>query len=532
MSFLDTNKPEVLELRKLYEAGLSYNERLKLDETVRVNENNYNWKQWDGVQSNGLPTPQINFMQRVVNHLVATISTDNLSVLVTILPSAPDKKALHVPVGIINNEFSALMEQLKVVKLTRRMARDACVRGDGCVYVYWDANAETGQAIKGAIRAEIIKNNRVFFGNPNSQDVQGQPFIILEQSMSVRDARNEAKRNGNPDWELIKADDDNHGVDQAKKTDNKVVVTTLFWKNEGEVYAYRATKSTWVREAWSLGIRLYPLVWFPWSNDDGCYHGQSLISGLDMTQQFINKITAMSGISIIDNAFPRYLYDKTRIKGVDNRVGGAIPVNGGDVNNALKIVSPASMSPQVFQFIESVMQMTQECLGASDVAMGDARPDNAQAIAYLQRAAAIPSELLKEELHDTTEDLFRIFLEFMISNYGKRKVSVPTTDMEREAMAFANSPVEEEKTVEFDFSTLSDLPLLLKMEAGASSYYSEIAAIQTLDNLLLQGKITTAQYLKRLPASYIPDKTGLIAELEAAEQAPMMLGSQALPTTM
>ncbi len=518
MSFLDTNKPEVQEVRKLYEAGLAFNERLKLDETVRVNENNYNWKQWDGVEANGLPTPQINFMQRVVNHLVATISTDNLSVLVTILPSAPEKKALHVPVEIINNEFRALMEMLKVVKTVRKVARDSCVRGDGCAYVYWDDKAETGQAVKGAIKLEVIKNNRVFFGNPNSPDVQTQPFIILEQSMSLRDARNEARKNGNPDWEMIRPDDDNHGTDQAKKSDNKVVVTTLFWKNEGEVWFYRCCKDTWIKEANGLGIRLYPLVWFPWSDEDSSYHGQALITGLDMTQQFINKITAMSGISIIDNAFPRYLFDKTRIKGIDNRVGGAIPVNGGDVNNALKIVSPASMSPQVFQFIESIMQMTQECLGASDVAMGDARPDNAQAIAYLQRAAAIPSELLKEELHDTTEDLFRIFLEFMISFYGKRKVSVPTTDMERAAMEFAGDPIEDEKTVEFDFSTLKNLPLLLKMEAGASSYYSEIAAIQTLDNLLLQGKISTSQYLKRLPASYIPDKMGLIAELEAAEQ--------------
>ena len=38
--------------------------------------------------------------------------------------------------------------------------------------------------------------------------------------------------------------------------------------------------------------------------------------------------------------------------------------------------------------------------------------------------------------------------------------------------------------------------------------------MQTLDNLLMQGKISTVEYLKRLPAGQITDKETLIAVLE------------------
>ena len=39
----------------------------------------------------------------------------------------------------------------------------------------------------------------------------------------------------------------------------------------------------------------------------------------------------------------------------------------------------------------------------------------------------------------------------------------------------------------------------IDLDAGASSYWSEIANMQTLDNLLMQGKIPTSEYLRRLP---------------------------------
>ena len=67
----------------------------------------------------------------------------------------------------------------------------------------------------------------------------------------------------------------------------------------------------------------------------------------------------------------------------------------------------------------------------------------------------------------------------------------------------------------FDFSTLKDFPIAIKQDVGASSYWSEMANMQTLDNLLMNHHITLKQYLERLPSGYISKKQELIRDVEA-----------------
>ncbi len=170
------------------------------------------------------------------------------------------------------------------------------------------------------------------------------------------------------------------------------------------------------------------------------------------------------------------------------------------VEDVAKNMSPAAVSPQISQFIDLAVGYTQRFLGASDAALGDSRPDNAAAIIALQRAAATPMALSRQNLKESIEDLGRIYLDFMAADYGVRPVELRG----EEGLV----------TVPMDFSLLRDIPLGVKLEAGTASYWSEIAAMQTLDNLLLQGKISTVEYLKRLPAGQISDRESLIAALE------------------
>ena len=62
---------------------------------------------------------------------------------------------------------------------------------------------------------------------------------------------------------------------------------------------------------------------------------------------------------------------------------------------------------------------------------------------------------------------------------------------------------------------------MLKLDVGASTYYSEIASMQTLENMLMRGNITPVQFLERVSDDYVPKRTALIEELKAAQQ-PML----------
>jgi hypothetical protein len=53
-----------------YERDVDFKSRINLYDNVANNENFYIGKQWEGVQSNGLPTSTFNFIRRIVLYLV------------------------------------------------------------------------------------------------------------------------------------------------------------------------------------------------------------------------------------------------------------------------------------------------------------------------------------------------------------------------------------------------------------------------------------------------------------------------------
>ena len=443
--------------------------------------------------------------------------------------------------SITTHELAYLFEKNAVASLTRRFTRNAAVDGDGCTYTYWDPNAETGQEAKGAIVTEVVENRRVHFGDPNDNQVQSQPWIIIEKRETVRKVRRRAKANGVPTWDSICADDEVDGVDDVKRADDKCTVLLLLWKDEdsGEVWAYESAKDSEVMKPKSLGIKLYPITWLNWDYVQDSSPGQAMVTSLIPNQVFINKAWAMSMLSIMRTAYPKYVYNKSLIPKMDNRIGSAIGIAGGDMNNVIKVIDPPTISPQVSQFLQLAVEESEQSLGATSVALGDTRPDNTSAIIALQRAAATPSEMTKQNLYNATEDLARIYFEFMAEYYGTRYVMVPPSDEERDAFAFIGTPVPTRIPKPFDFNQLKFHPMLLKLDVGASTYYSEIAAMQTLDGLLQRGLITLSQYLDRVSDDYVPKRRELLEEARAKEQMEqqMLMGqqqpnaaAQALPT--
>ena len=511
---------------EMYQKGLGFNTQINLDDTVRVNENFFIGKQWEGVSSNNLPTPQINILKRTGMFTIATTVSDNVKVTASPLANTVGTTGYKDLIRYVNDEFEAIFERNKIPSLVREFARDAAVDGDGCIYTYWDADAETGQKInnteiKGQIRCETIDNTRVFFGNPSDVHVESQPWIIIAKRIPERNARLMAKNNGSADWRNITAaPEDSNVVDEVKWNDDLVTILHLFWRDDEteEIWTYCCADKAEIEEAKSLGIKHYPIVWLCWDTIKDCYHGQAMMTGLIPNQIAINKTHALTEVSMMNMAFPSKIYDKTRIGKITNQVGAAYGVNG-SVDNAMKVVEGANISPQVFQYIQSLIDQTQSSLGATDVALGDTRPDNTSAIIALQRAASTPSELTKQNIYSAIEDLARIFLDFMGEFYGTRYVDRPINDQERQLAMIAqqvnpDQEIPEEVPEEFDFSQIKEHPVIIKVDVGASTYYSEIASIQTLENLLMQQQITVVQFLERLPDDYVPQRMALISELK------------------
>jgi hypothetical protein len=127
--------------------------------------------------------------------------------------------------------------------------------------------------------------------------------------------------------------------------------------------------------------------------------------------------------------------------------------------------------------------------------------NNATAIIAIQKSAAVPLENVKAAFYEFVEDCGRIIIDMMGTYYGIRPVVVTGPNNER--------------TVEdFNFNTLKDMWLHIKIDVGNASYFSEVASLQTLDNLLNNGMIEFIEYLKRIPDEIIPNKQELITSIE------------------
>lgn len=248
--------------------------------------------------------------------------------------------------------------------------------------------------------------------------------------------------------------------------------------------------------------------------------------------------TAMRHLQLM--AFPKTVYNADLISKWDNRVGTVIGVHGlqpgANINQVAYNLQPAEMSSQIFAMIDKVMQYTKECLGATDAQMGNVKPDNTSALMVLQTNAEVPLENIRANLYEWVEDIGAILLDMMGTYYGTRPVIVDKQMEEMVTGADGNpeldpmtgmmrtTTITRRCVEEFDFSQFKHLWLNLRVDVGATTYFSEIAMTQTLDNLRRDGVLNVLQYLERIPDKLIPQKEDLIQAIKKEQAQSVDMG--------
>lgn len=327
-------------------------------------------------------------------------------------------------------------------------------------------------------------------------------------------------KNGDPVYEEGVLDA--YGEPVPKRKAVRVIETT--------VHVTKATRTAIIYEDVDTGLTRYPIAWGNWEKQKNQYHGRALVTGLIPNQIFINQMfaTAMRHLQLM--AFPKTVYNADLISSWTNEVGQAIGVRGLQPGQAISQVAynlqPAEMSNQIFTLIDKAMAYTKECLGATDAQMGNVKPDNTSALMVLQTNAEVPLENIRSGVYEWIEDIGGILLDFMGTYYGTRPVVVdqefkefitgpdgtPQIDPQTGQMMTQN--IVRKVLKEFDFSQFKHLWLNLRVDVGATTYFSEIAMTQTLDNLRADGTLDVIQYLERIPEKLIPKKQELIDELK------------------
>lgn len=476
--------------------------------------------QWRNVVADGLPKPVFNIIKRVKQFKIASLKADNISISIQPMEYRPQTNDLRMQqkvkdTDLANAEIKNVLENIKFDAKSRTLLADGFDTGDWCMHFYFDLDEQpfkkTMPNVKGLIKAEIIDSTNVIFGNPNTRQVEKQPYIILVGRDLVSNLKEEAKKNGSKDIDSIKGDSeteyqmgDNGKVENDAKGYEKALYIIKYYKKDGKIYANKSVRGTYIYKEKDTEFSYYPVVFNNWEEVKGSYHGRSETTGIIPNQIAINKMFAMVIYHLMLTAFPTGVYDADRIEGWTNEIGAQIPVtnlNGESIRNVAGYLEPATMSTQIINAIELAMQYTKETLGVGDASLGNVTMNNATAIIAIQKSAAVPLENVKAAFYEFVEDCGKVIIDMMGTKYGIRPVVVTGPNNER--------------TVEmFDFSQLKDMWLHVKTDVGNASYFSEVASVQTLDNLLNNGFIEFVEYLKRIPDEIIPNKQELITSIE------------------
>lgn len=546
---------EEYETGRTFKSGLG---RKGLYEQGKINERFYIGDQWHGARcGNDRPLVRHNVIKRIGDYKMAVVASNPVTVNYSVegVPNTvgisdrarderdafaqgqispqetmglPPEEELAVTMTALSDYFKTTAERVKFDDLKEQALRNAYVSGTGVLYTYWDDKIRTGlyadesgtTPIQGDIACEVLDIENVYFGDPNLYDIQVQPYIIIAQRKSVADLQREARRNGRSEAEIdaIKPDRDTGYMagDRAEdepEDSRKATVLTKFWKEWAKdgtckIMASVAVRGATVRYRWDTKLRLYPLAAFRWERRRNCAYGESEITYLIPNQIAINRMLTANVWAVMMLGMPLTIVNQDIVhQPITNDPGQLIEVNGTseDVANAIRYVNPPNFAPAFEQNITSLISNTLTQSGANDAALGDVRPDNTSAIVAVREAATMPMQTVQNRFYSFVEDVARVWAEMWVTMYGRRSLKI-----------------EDENGVwymPFDGEKYRDLLISVKVDVGASTLWSEIQSVNTLDNLLSSQIITPKQYLERLPKGSVPNLSGLIREMQEAQRA-------------
>ena len=523
--------------------GEDYNNTIGYYSATDLNWSMYNGNQWIGVQAGELPKMTMPICQQAIDYIISSIlsrplkaeyNADNIPEP----PPAPKDGMTEPPENARNRQLRQTIKHLtlaadmkwekeKMETKLRSILLDAANSGDMCFHVFWDSGVKTGQFEQGDFKVEAIDGSNVMFGNPNTPDVERQPYILIIGREVVSKLRREAKKEG-VSKELrnrITSDENTeYQIGERGKTEligndeenKKATYVIKYWRDEesGHIFWNKSTQFCPIRETVDSGLTRYPIVWGNWRLIKNSYHGNSATGAIVDNQIAINQMFAMVVYWMRMSAFGKTIVDSTRIPvgKWNNKLGETIYADG-NTDSIVKQLEAGNFNSAILEVINLAIKYTKDFVGANEAALGQINPERTSGTAIMMTAkqAAIPHENVLAHLEQFVEDLYLVWGEFFLSKYNSRK------------LYFRDEQTKRMDSFDYNSAELSDVLLSCKVNVGPSTIWSETLLLQNLDNLLARQAITPLQYYERIASlNILPNVQGLIADAKLKEMQDAM----------
>ena len=507
----------------LFERGRNYQRKTNMIEETDRNYRFYNGNQWEGAKLGDVEPVQKNFIKPIVKYKCAVIHDNLYAIIYSSLnfENQAFRKTAEVVCELLNNYAARVWEQDKLDYKGRRVTKDAAINDEGIMYI--DFDRDNMKPVN-----EVLDKTDVMYGDENNDDIQSQPYILIQKRMPQVMAQQFALDHGMSEDKLDYIVGDNQTFEQAgeaakEEVDDKVTIVYKLYKKDDTVHYSIATRWVTIVEDEDLGIGLYPLAHFVWEEKKGSARGEGEVRYLIPNQIEVNRTEVRRVLAVKYQAYPTKVVDVTKVINPSalDKVGVTVRTNGQPVDDVHKIVGtipPAQMSPDVVKLQEDLINMTRDLAGAGDTATGQVNPESAsgRAILAVQQASQAPMTEQKEGYKNFIEDIARIWLEYLIA-YSEDGVNMEYKDTDpqtgEETVQLVNVPQ----------SAMEQLQASVKIDVTPKSVYDRFAQEQTIENLLTQGFFNPQRigelkiYHKVLPDDAVAPKVLIGAAIEYAE---------------
>lgn len=509
-----------------YKEGLSYKKQMGFLDNWAEYERMAAGNQWPAPteKTKNLPRPTFNIINRIQKFKVSSVMNENIKMVFSAEQTEEGEPEFE-GAERFTRYADTTWEKIKQDKLNEEVLESGANIGTGVLHYYWDNNKYGGNKVKyqGEICGEVIDPVNFFPGNPQSNDVQKQPYNIITHRDLVENVKKEAKENkvSIEMIELIKSDSEttDQAYDMAQQElsqSNKVTVLTKYWKENGKIHFIKIASGVVVKPATNTNLTRYPLVVMQWERRKRSIFGIGDTEGLIPNQKAINFLMAMQLLSVQLTGWPKLIVDRALVKQKPtNTPGEVIQVDGaqGNIGNAIQYMNPGNISNHAGGLVESFMQYTKEVTGANESAMGEQQSAqmNATAIMLLQKASDVPIESIKRRFYQAMEDVGLIWQDMWKVYFNTERAITMKDD-------------EDEKYVDnFTGTDYADVDMNLKIDIGPSSNYSETLMMTSLDKLFDGQHITIEDYLSFAPKNVIPFKDRLLKKVQERQQQEMAM---------
>lgn len=476
--------------------------------------------QWAAVTENtkNLPRPVFNITEMFIRSKRAAITNQGLSLTYTPLEVFDNEEMqARAEQGAKDfTDFAKIMwENIDQEELNNEFVDDSVTVGTGILHYYWNPNKKGGNQLKwnGDMQGEVLDPLNVFFANPHRKKVQDQEWIIIQDRMTVKEARDLARREGIAEElvRLIGADNNESGeytAETKEVTENdKITVLLKYFKKDGAVYYSKSTSSLVIIddrlltpevEGSTYKMGLYPIALMSCIRRKKCIYGLGYAQDVIAINKAVNQLKAMQLLNAIQCGNPALVTRPNAIRQKITNQGGQIITDYSPDGNGIRYMQPPNFSTIFSQLGNEMFELARTTTGVTDVSTGETLGANmaASAIIALQNQAKTPIKELQNRYFSAIKEVGDIWLEFFKAYYN----------MDRNMIVEDEEGKAENRV--FNGSNYADIDYKLKVEVAVASD-KETLAVSLLDSMRQREDINKEQYVELMPDAAMPFKADI-----------------------